>query len=447
MSTCVYNGGWKKIWTFRQQPIQLLDEMASEYSDYDFFKIAPFSRNIYFVLNPTYCQDILFTKHDHLKKSKTIKLLSPLLGEGLLTSDGDKHKKHRKLMQPAFHKDSISSYMDQMVAITKSHIGRWNDGETYPIHSEITEMTLNIITATMFGDNIGPEQFQEIQKRFDYVLDWFPHKARSIFPTFDLPTKRARRYQQAIDYLNEIVIELIEQRRHLKEERNDLLDMLLAAQDDEGIGFTYEELREEVMTIFLAGHDTTTNQISWVLYQLTQSPQVLKKIVDEVDRVLQGRDMTMSDLPQLTYTRQVISETMRLYPAVQFIDREVKTPFEMGGHHFKAGETIVIPIYCFHRNPKFYDQPLEFRPERFTPTFMKDQPKFTYLPFGSGARMCIGHNFAWMELFVIVCTILQHFQFQLREGEVVKPHPIITLRPSSPLPMIVNRRKSVVASL
>jgi cytochrome P450 len=309
------------------------------------------------------------------------------------------------------------------------------------------QLTLDIIMETMFGSQLEEEIVGGISRAIDVGMKYVSTRASSFIDLpASLPTKSNREFQEASKLLDGVIFSIIEKRRNQQNGeagtgRKDLLSMLLAARDEDGSAMTDDQVRDEVMTIFLAGHETTANTLSWTWYLLALNPEAERKLHAELDSVLQGRLPTPEDLDKLEYLQLLLWESMRLYPAVWAINREVVDEVEIGGHTFRPGDTIMMSQYVMHRNPAYYDRPEEFRPERFEGDFMKTIPQFAYFPFGGGPRVCIGNNFAMMEAALIIATVGQRFGLRLADGHPpVELEPLITLRPKNGLSMVVEAR-------
>ncbi len=428
---------------FRKDPLQFLTRITEEYGDLVHIRFGP-QRHAYLINDPEQIKEILVTKQAHFKKAKGLQVAKATVGEGILTSEGQHHLRQRRLMQPAFRRERVASYGDVMVKHTASMMESWKDGEIRNISKDMMELTLAIITETMFGADVTAD-VSKIGDAIDVGLHYVSRKATSFIDLpLEVPTKRNREFMQSREVLDNVIYSIIEQRRQKPDqESKDLLSMLLAARDEEdGTGMTDEQVRDEVMTIFIAGHETTANTISWIWYLLAQHPEVEQKLWAELDRVLAGRKPTVEDIPQLPFTNLIITEAMRLYPAAWMMNREVVDEVEIGGHTYKPGDTLMMSQYVMHRNPKYYEQPDRFDPERFSGDLLKQNPQFAYFPFGGGPRICIGNNFALMELALIMATVCQAFQFRLTDEQpVVEPEPLVTLRPKHGMKMQVRKRQ------
>ncbi len=429
------------LFAFRKNPLEFLRQASKEYGDVVHMQFGP--RHLYLISNPDYIKEILVTKQGHFHKAKGLQVAKAVVGEGILTSEGKQHLRQRRLMQPSFRQEHIRSYGETMVDYSEDMVNGWHDGEERLITKDMMELTLAIITKTMFGTNIT-EGVNDIGHAIEVGLKYVSRRASSFIDIPEaIPTRSNREFKEAAQTLDRAIYSIIEERRKSETSgQGDLLSMLLAARDEEdNTGMTDKQVRDEVMTIFVAGHETTANTLSWTLYLLSQHPEVEQKLWDEIDHVLNGRRVTVNDLPKLKYAENIIWETLRLYPAAWMINREVTDAVEIGGHVFQPGETLMMSQYVMHRTPEYFDQPDHFRPERFEGNLLKEIPQFAFFPFGGGPRVCIGNHFAIMEATLILVTIAQKFQLRLiPDHPPVEPEPVVTLRPKNGLHMIVKQR-------
>ncbi|MFD0680062.1 MULTISPECIES: cytochrome P450 [unclassified Paenibacillus] len=430
---------------FRKDPLGFLIRTQQEFGAVAHMRFGP-ARHLYLINDPVLIKEVLVTKQKSFQKAKGLQIAKAVVGEGVLTSEGDAHLRQRRLMQPSFRKDRISKYADSMVELTYELLEGWKDQTERSITDDMMKLTLNIITQTMFGTSLKGG-LHDIGQAVEVGMKYVSSKASSIFDIPEsIPTKRNLEFKQAAKKLDDIIFGIIEERRNNPDTNgtaDDLLSMLLAAKDEEdGTGMTDQQVRDEVMTIFLAGHETTGNTLSWTWYLLSTYPEVEYKLWQELDQVLGGRKPTIDDLGKLDYLQQVIWESMRLYPAVWVINREATEEVEIGEHKFKPGDTLMMSQFAMHRNPKYYDHPEQFIPERFAGgELLKRIPQFAYFPFGGGPRVCIGNNFALMEAALILATIGSRYKLSLAPNHPeVEPEPLVTMRPKLGLKMIVAAR-------
>jgi len=374
----------------------------------------------------------------------TYTMFRPFLGQGLLTNDGPSWLHQRRLMQPAFHRKRLSTYGTLMTDATVAMLERWQvcseRGMPLNMAEEMMRLTLRIVGQTLFTldldqdvGTIGPAVTTVLERLGDYVL--------RPLPPLGVPTPRNRRLQRAIHALDQVVYRLIAEQRTGQSEGRDLLSMLLSAQDEEtGQGMNDRQVRDEVMTLLLAGHETTANTLTWTWYLLSQSPEIEHRLHAEVNEVLGGRVPTVADLPELKYTRMVLEEVLRLYPPTPILSRKAIAADELQGYRIAANSMIMISPYAVHRHPALWEEPDRFDPERFTPKYAGARPPYAYFPFGGGPRICIGNNFAMMEAQLILATVAQRYQLRLVPGHPVEPQMVVTLRPRYGLPMTLHPR-------
>lgn len=425
---------------FARDPLNYLYSQALRHGDV--VKLRFVRKNMYLLNRPDYIREVLVAKPDSFHKGRGLQHTKPVLGEGLLTSEGETHRRHRRLMQPAFHMRRISEYADTMVDYASKMLNQWQDGEVRLISKDMMDVTLSIITKTMFGFET-PSETDEIGRAIDTLFQRVMKKTRSPFSLPDfVPTKGQKEFLQAKATLDAIIYRILSTRRGQDGDYGDLLSMLLQTRDEEdGTGLSNHELRDEVMTIFLAGHETTANTLSWTLYLLARNPQVERKLHEELDSVLAGERPQMAHLARLPYTQMVIKESMRLFPAAWIVGYQATTDVQIGEWDFQRGDSFFMSQYVMHRNPKYYEQPEDFLPERWTPEFAKSLPSFAYFPFGGGPRVCIGNQFALMEATLLLVTIGQRYRLELADAKTrVMSLPMITLRPKDGIYMRVYAR-------
>ena len=405
------------------------------------FKLGP--QEAFFLNHPDYIKDVLVTNHQNFIKGLALQRAKRLLGEGLLTSEGDFHRRQRRLAQPAFHRARIASYAGVMTDYALQTRERWRDGDTLDMSEEMMRLTLGIVGKTLFDADVVSDA-QQVGEAMTVVMDLFNTITIPFFELLQkLPLPQFRRFDQAKARLDAIIYRLIEERRRSGEDRGDLLSMLLLAQDTEGDGggMTDEQLRDEVMTIFLAGHETTANALTWTWYLLSQNPEAEAKLHEEIDRVLAGRLPTFEDVSQLQYTEMVLAESMRLYPPAWALGRLTLEECEIAGYVVPRKSLVLMSQFVMHRDPRYFPEPLRFDPNRWTTEARESRPQFSYFPFGGGPRRCIGEGFAWMEGILLIAAIAQQWQMRLVVNHPVALKPVITLRPKHGMRMTVTRRQ------
>jgi cytochrome P450 len=398
--------------------------------------------HLFIASDPAVIKDVLVTHNQNFHKSRGLERTKRLLGEGLLTSEDDFHLRQRRLIQPAFHRDRIAAYAATMVACADRVRNGWTDGVTLDIAREMSRLTLLIVGKTLFDVDVDA-QAREIGDAMTGLMESFWTLMLPFGETLErLPIPYLRRGRRARERLDQIIYGIIRERRASRADRGDLLSMLLLAQDDEdkGRGMTDRQVRDEAMTIFLAGHETTANALTWTWYLLSQAPDVERRVHEEADRVLAGRLPTVSDVDQLPYMTRVITESMRLYPPAWLVGRRSINHYTIGDYAVPPRSIVVMSQWIVHRDARHYPDPERFDPDRWTPEFKARLPRFAYFPFGGGPRQCIGESFAWMELTLLVATVAQHWRFDLVPGHPVVPHAAITLRPKHGMKMVATRR-------
>ncbi len=423
---------------FRHDLLGFLTRCAREYGDFVAFRLGP--RRLILLSDPDSIDYVLVTAARNFTKHFALRMNSLLLANGLLTSEGDFWLRQRRLIQPAFQRDRVSAYGGVMVAYTERLLAGWRDGETRDLHAEMMRLTLEIVAKTLFDADVG-DHTSNVGAALEVAMASFVSRLFKMFPLPRwLPTPGNLRLKRAVRRLDAIIYGLIEQRRRDATPRSDLLSMLVQAQDEDGTRMTSRQVRDEAMTLFLAGHETTAIALSWLWYLLAQHPEVEARLLDELRSVLGGRAPTVADLPRLRYTDMVVTESMRLYPPVYTIGREPIADCEIAGYPVTAGTTLLMSQWVMHRDPRFYEDPLEFRPERWADGLARRLPKYAYFPFGGGPRTCIGNTFAQMEAVLILATMAPRFHFDLVPGHPVEPGPSITLRPRSGIRAVLRRR-------
>jgi cytochrome P450 len=420
-------------------PLDFFTNLARTYGDISSYRMA--GEQLFLVNDPRLIRDILVTHNRNFTKSRGLERSKRLLGQGLLTSEGALHLRQRRLMQPAFHRDRIAGYGDLMVGYADRMRNAWTDGATLDVAREMNRLTLSIVGRTLFDVDVE-SQAAAVGEALTAVMESFWMMMLPFSEVLErLPVPKLRRARMARARLDAIIYRMIADRRASGRDHGDLLSMLLTAQDeDEGGGMTDQQVRDEAMTIFLAGHETTANALTWTWYLLSGAPDVEATLHAEVDRVLQGRLPTMGDLASLPYVERVVTESMRLYPPAWIIGRRAIAEYPLGDYVAPARSILVMSPYIMHRDPRFYADPERFDPDRWTPEFRAALPKFAYFPFGGGPRQCIGESFAWMELILLVATISQQCRLRLVPGHPVVPQPLITLRAKHGMRMTVEKR-------
>ena len=421
---------------FRKNPPEFLLNVARKHGDIVFMRLGP--QQAFVVSNPEWIKDVLVTHQAHFMKSRMLERAKVLLGEGLLTSEGEFHKRQRRLVQPAFYRERLIGYGSAMVECAAQCREKWTAGATLDIAREMNRLTLAIVAKTLFNADVSSEA-DEIGAALTEVLGLFETVLMPFSEWLEkLPLPSVRRFERARALLDKIIYGIISERRASGRDEGDLLSMLLLAQD-EGSGMDDKQVRDEALTLFLAGHETTANALAWTWYLLSENPQVERKFHAEID-ALGGRLPTFDDLARLKYVEMVFAESMRLYPPAWSVGRRNLGEYRMGEFTIPDRSILLMSPYVVHRDPRWYPDPLKFDPARWLPEDAAQRPKFSYFPFGGGARVCIGERFAWMEGVLLLATLGQRWKLRLEPGHPVETKALITLRPKYGMRMTVEAR-------
>ena len=382
------------------------------------------------VYHPDAIEELLVARNRDFIKSPGVRLLQPLVGEGLFLAEGESWLRQRRLLQPAFHRQRIVGYGEVMAALADRHLAGWKPGEVVEIHGEMMALTLAIVAKTLLDADVSGDAHEAIQAANVLMADFGARlQSFNVIP-FWMPTPRNVRSRRAIRRLDTLILRIIADRRARGGDRGDLLSMLLDAQDaDDGSRMTSRQVRDEVITMFLAGHETTAVALSWIWYLLATHPEVEARLAGELRDVLAGRAPAVADLPRLRYAAMVVTESMRLYPPAYGLGRQAALPTEIAAQPVAAGDIVIAPTWVVHRDPRWFDEPLAFRPERWAGDLAQRLPRFAYLPFGGGPRQCIGNSFAQMEAVLLLAAIAARFRLALLPGQRIVPRPYVTIRP------------------
>jgi cytochrome P450 len=418
---------------------------ARQFGDIAYYRVGPL--RVYQLNHPDLARQILVEQHEKFVKPRLVKqAFGPFAGEGLFTSDGALWKQQRKLMQPAFHYGRLAVYGGVTVAHAQALAASFRDGAVRDVDADMTRLTLGIVVESLFGSDVSRDA-ERIGRAMVAVLDAVNQRLNSPLkiPAW-VPTPRNVREKRALVKLDAILQRLIDERRASSASRDDLLSVLLAAVDDvSGTGMSDRQLRDEMMTLFLAGHETTANALAWTWYLLSRHPEVEATLLDELDRVLAGRAPAFADLTRLPYTEMVVREAMRLYPPAPGFAREPIEDVVLGGYAVPKGSLVSVNTYALHRDPRFFPDPDRFDPERFAPGWEERIPRYAYLPFGGGPRVCIGNGFAMMEARLILAAIAREWRLSLDPPQAIAPVQLVTIRPSRPVRMRVARRDAATS--
>jgi cytochrome P450 len=398
----------------------------------------------YLIYHPDDVKHVLQENHFNYNKDVfTYHILDPVLGAGLFTNDGESWLHQRRLIQPAFHRKCLVTYATLMTDATDAMLESWqarqNADGPLDIAEEMMRLTLRIVGQALFSLDLSQET-STVGQAVTTLVKLLGDYVYAPFPPISFPTPRNRHMQAAIHELDTVTFRIIKERREHPTDTGDLLSMLLLARDEEtGEGMNDQQVHDEVMTLLLAGHETTANALTWTWYLLSQHPEIESRLHDELATVLGGNSPTIEHLPSLTYTSMVLHEALRLYPPVWVLSRKAIADDELGGFPIPQGSMVILSPYATHRHPAFWEKPEVFDPERFTPERVAARPHYAHFPFGGGPRLCIGSNFALMEAQLVLATVAQHYRLRLAPGHPVVPEAKITLRPRYGMPMNLQR--------
>lgn len=428
---------WRLGLAFSRDPLRLFLDMARQYGDVAHARLGPW----HFVLlsQPEPIEEVM-VKHprDFTKEKGPAR---QIIGNGLLVSDGPFHMRQRRMLQPAFHRDRLALYGKVMADFSVRRRDRWQAGQQLNVHHEMMELAQMIVAKTLFDSDVEAEadalgQAISTALHVNFLAQHLP------FAGLWKKLRRHSAHQEAIATINDLIYRMIAEHRQGGTDRGDLLSMLLEAQDTEGGtgGLTDEQVRDELATLFVAGHETSANALAWAWYLLARHPEVESAVHAEIDQVLAGRPPTVADVPKLPYTEMVVAETLRLYPPVWAFLRTAVIDTVVGGHHIPAGAFVFISTYGVHHDARFFPDPERFDPQRMARAARAARSHFEYLPFGAGSRQCMGESFAWLEMILVIAAIAQRWRLRLPPGKTIAPSAGLTLRPAEEMLMTVEAR-------
>lgn len=438
--------GIVQSWKFARDPLGLLSGIARKYGDIACFSLA--GNEVFLVSHPDYVREVLITQRAKFEVSALRARLELILGTGLLTARGELHARQRRLMQPVFRKSRIDAYAGCMVEFAQRTSARWTPGGEIDIAAEMMKLTMAVVAKTLFDHDVEGEA-DRVSRNLTLLMSYF---TRLLSPflryALNLPLPSTHRFRRALRELDEVIYGMISHRLRHPGRGEDLLSLLMRAKDDEtNAAMTEKQLRDELLTLFLAGHETTANVLTWTIWLLAQHPEADAKLHAEVQSVLSGRPrFEAADADRLCYTRQVILEGLRLYPPAWFVGRTPLEDVRLGGYTIRKGATVLLSQYVSHRDGRFFDQPERFHPERWTEEFEHRLPRGAFFPFSAGDRHCIGERFAWLEALLILATLIERWKFDLIPGQAVQPRPSVTLRPGTAVRAMVRTRDSSQAA-
>jgi cytochrome P450 len=422
---------------FRSDPLGLLERLAALG---DAVRLRIPGSDAFLLNHPDLVRDVLVTEHRAFHKGPTIQAAKMLLGESLLTSEDERHLRQRRLIQPMFHHERIAGYARAMVRRAEEATNRWPEGGEIDARAEMASLTLAIVGETLFGADVDADSSARTTLALTETLSMFDRVYSPVFRLLvRLPTPTMRRYRRVERDLNEVVGELISRRRAEGVDGDDLLSLLLRAHEG-GVSLSDEQVRDEALTLFLAGHETTANALAWTWWLLSRNPQAEDRLHAALDGALGGRAPCVEDLPRLPYARAILSESIRLRPPAWAIGRRAIRDVRIGDVAIRAGSVVVVSPWLLHHDERWWPEPEAFRPERWAEAPGAERPRFAYLPFGAGPRVCVGEPFAWMEGVLLLATIASRWRLRLAPDAVVEPQAVVTLRPRQGLPMVPERR-------
>jgi cytochrome P450 len=428
-------------------PILLFEHLTKAYGKMAHYRVGP--SDIVLVNEPEFIREILVTQAGSFIKERTQKRMRILLGEGLITSDGESHKRQRRIAAPAFHRQRIQAYGSIMVERAAAMRESWREGAEIDVSAEMMRLSLEVVARTLFAQEVTEDilsinhEVNAIMKLYNFLIA-LPRAEDYLH----LPIPGLMRFRRARRRLDEVVYRMIADHRAAGVDRGDLLSMLIRSRDTEqdDSGMSDEQIRDQVLTIFLAGYETVANALAWTWMLLAQNPKAEAKLHSELDTVLAGRLPNIDDLPQLRYTEMVLAESMRLYPPAWAMGRQATRDVALGPYFFPAGTYFFFSQYIIQRSAEHFPDPLRFDPERFTPERRAGRSKFVYFPFGAGGRQCIGESFAWMEATLVLATIAQRWRLRLVPNQRLEVQPKITLRPKYGIRMVSELRAPAVST-
>lgn len=427
---------------FARDVLGYLTFCAREYGDVTHLRLG--SYEAYFLNHPDLIDEVLRKQREKfVKHSFFWKHVRAIFGTGLLTSEGDFWLRQRRLAAPAFHPDRIATYGDVMVSYADRCVDEWRDGEVRNVHEDMMRVTMEIVSKTLFDANVGSD-VDQLGRQFEIVLREIAQRFRRPFKVPDwIPTPRNLRYRRGIRELERFIFRILAERRADPHDRGDLLSMLMAARDDDGHAMSDAQLRDELVTLFLAGHETTAIALSWTWHLLSHHPLVKDRLVKELFDELERRPARVEDLPRLPFADAVVKEAIRLYPPAYVLGREALADCEIGGWAIPAGATLFLSPWVMHRDARWFASPEKFLPERWLDGLAARLPRFAYMPFGGGPRVCIGDRFATMEAVLILATVARRYRLERTSEAEIVPFPSITLRPEGGVWMKLVRRQAM----
>ncbi|MFB6136709.1 MAG: cytochrome P450 [Halobacteriaceae archaeon] len=420
---------------YSRDPYGFTERCAREYGDVVYYELL--DTPVYQLNAPEGIERVLVHNNQNYVKGELFQeTLGPVLGGGLLNSEGEDWRRQRHLVGPAFEPDRIEGYAETMVERTEAATASWRDGAVRNVHADMMTLTLEIVADALFGVDVGRD-VETVGSALDVVMDYQEGFVVDLLP-FRPPTPARRRFERAVDDLERVVYRIVDERR--RDPGDDVVSWMLTAEDESGERMSHEQVRDEVMTLLLAGHETTALALTFTLHLLARHPSVEERLVAELDEALDGDAPTADDVADLPYLERVVTESLRLYPPVPSIVREAVGRDDVGGYTVPPGTTISMNQWTVHRDPRFYDDPMAFRPDRWTEEFERSLPRLAYFPFSAGPRRCVGDRFALLEARLVLATLLRRHHLELVSDPSLELVPTITARPRDPVRMRVHER-------
>ena len=427
---------------FRRDSLAFVRAAANKYGDIVHFRMGHL--RIVLLNHPDYIKEVLSTQNSNFVKGRPLEMAKELLGEGLLTSEGSFHKRQSRIMQPAFHRKMMDIYAPPITEYSQRMMDKWKPGMTVDMMEEMVKLSTNIAAKTLFNVDLEGEEV-DINQALETVMALF---GRVTLPgaelLLQLPLPGTKRFFKAKAHLDETIYKIINDRRENRINNGDLLSLLLEAQDETGTGesgMSDLQIRDEALTLFLTAFDTTSLGLTWTWYLLSQNPEYEAQLHEELDRVLQGRMPTMEDYPNLTFTRKVFEESMRLYPPIYIISRQAVEAFSVGDFIIPADTIVLMSPYLIHRDPRFHQEPNVFDPYHSEKRTGKSTSRYEYFPFSVGPRSCIGQHYAWLEGIMVLASVAQFWRPKMVPGHPVEKAQLLNLRPKYGMKMILEPRK------
>jgi cytochrome P450 len=428
------------LWQLFREPFDFPLRCVRDYGDVVRLRLGPLV--VYLINHPHDIEQVLRGDHRRFRKDRGTRLLSAVLGQGLVTSEGELWRRQRRLAQPAFQLDQVQKYAAVMSDCAARALREWRPGQTRDVHADLMRLTLEIVARALFGANVA-DQADRVGRALEAILEYFANPV-ALFPWLQwLPLPVIRRYRRAVRDLDALFYGTIARQRAGPAAGDDLLSRFLAARDEDGSRMTDRQLRDELATLFLAGHETTALALSFCFYLLARHPEADARLADELDEVLRGRPPSAADVPRLRYAEWVVKEAMRLYPPVPSIGREALADWEVGGYRLPRGSQLALLQWVVHRDPRWFADPEAFRPERWDNDLARRLPRGAYFPFGDGPRICIGNHFALMEAVLILAAVAQRYRLELAPGYTLDLLPSVTLRPKGGVRVVVHERRGM----